>query len=756
MWRNKQYYIIDKEDNFVLDLFQIDKTDNQDIYRDTDMAIIGVSLHLPLTDSLDDLYKIVSRKIECIGNISEERKKDIVDYLRSKGIEQISFPKAGYLRNIDLFAPEFFKITPYEAKLINPNQRIALMSMHEAIEDAGYGDGRLSDTKTGVFVGYVELDSYKYKEMILDNCSKDDIDVGAIGNLNSMIPARISYFLDLKGPCYLIDTACSSSLTALHQACRSIEAGDCEQAVVSASRINILPYEDGIHIGMESKEGCVRAFDDSAEGTIKGEGSISILIKPVKKALADKDYIYAVIKGSAVNQDGTTMGITAPNAEAQKAVIQEAWERSQINPEKLGCIEAHGTGTKIGDIIEVEGLTKAFSKYTQKRQFCALSSLKTNYGHLYDAAGLAGILKCLVQFRHHKILPETNFRIPNKKIKFENSALYVCNEEADWNIEGNTTGEKRLCAISSFGFSGTNCHMVLEEAPEMQSDLEHEEYHILTLSARNDELLMELVKRYQDYLSSNCCESLASICYSANMFRSQEKERIVFVFKKLDELKHMLSDIIIENKFVERLLCRYDLQKSISEQINLFLSGKKTDWSEIYGKSKYQKVPVPHTPLPLKRYWIETKDKKAAGDVTPAGVIPKHVEYINVSEELLKVVRDLLEMPEITSDENLLDIGADSILMVKLQKQIDAKYPGIITLSKMFVYPTISKMAKYICEQIESKDNIEENTNNELDPIQIFLMKDDDLAAVEAEEMEQNDDNENLTVEQLLEKINNL
>ena len=198
------------------------------------------------------------------------------------------------------------------------------MSMYEAIEDSGYGSGRLCGSKTGVFVGYVELDGYKYREMIVEKCSKDDIDIGAVGNLNSMIPARISYLLDLKGPCISIDTACSSSLTALYQACRSIENGDCEQAIISACRISILPYDDGMSIGMESKNGSVRAFDDFADGTVKGEGCISILIKPANMAIKDKDNIYAIIKGGAVNQDGATMGITAPNAEAQKAVILEA------------------------------------------------------------------------------------------------------------------------------------------------------------------------------------------------------------------------------------------------------------------------------------------------------------------------------------------------------------------------------------------------------------------------------------------------
>lgn len=741
----------------MIDLFQIEKKEVKKEYRDSEMAIIGVSMHLPLTDSLDDLYMILNNKIECVGGLSENRKKDVVNYLMSKGNENISFNKAGYLNSIDKFSPELFKITPYEAKLINPNQRLALMSMYEAIEDSGYGSGRLCGSKTGVFVGYVELDGYKYREMIVEKCSKDDIDIGAVGNLNSMIPARISYLLDLKGPCISIDTACSSSLTALYQACRSIENGDCEQAIISACRISILPYDDGMSIGMESKNGSVRAFDDFADGTVKGEGCISILIKPANMAIKDKDNIYAIIKGGAVNQDGATMGITAPNAEAQKAVILEAWKNSGVNPEEIGCVEAHGTGTKIGDVIEIEGLNKAFSEYTNKKQFCAIGSIKSNYGHMYDAAGLAGIMKCIVQLKHKKLLPSTNFDVPNKRIGFENTALYVCNNETDWSIDESLDNSKRICAVSSFGFSGTNCHMVLEEAPKLIEEID-EKYHILALSAYNEASLIDLVKKYYKFFSINHSPPLSTVCYTANMYRSQEKNRIVLVFKNLNEVKEMLFDIMTEKAISSKLYCKYSLDDKLSEQINIFLSGEKTDWAVLYNDRTYHRVSVPYASLPVKRYWINI-DKEERNYRTITENIDNKPYYDVIVDRLLKLVRDLLEMPTITAADNLLNIGVDSIMMLKLQKQIDVAYPGIVTLSKMFAYPTISRMAQYICEQLENSTEAELELEDEHDVIQEFLLKDDDLNigdTINKSVIKQNDDMDDLSVEQLLEKINNL
>lgn len=739
----------------MIDLFELNVLNSkpEEAYRESDIAIVGVSIHLPMTDSLDDLYGVLKRKLDCIREIPENRKNDVVSYLNMKGIENIKFDKAGYLENIDLFDSDFFKITPYEAKLMNPNQRLALMSIYEAIEDAGYSDGKLNNSNTGVFIGHVEIDSYKYKEMIMEHCSKDDIDVGAIGNLNSMIPSRISYFLNLKGPCYLVDSACSSSMLALHQACKAIEVGDCEQAIVSSNQINILPYNDGIRIGMESEDECVKAFDNGATGTVKGEGSISFFIKPMKNAKRDMDYIYAIIKGSAVNHDGTTMGITAPSAEAQSRVFQAAWNNSRINPEDLGCIEAHGTGTRIGDVIEIEALSKAFDKYTKKKQFCAISSLKSNYGHLYDASGLAAISKCLTEFKYRKLLPGTNFSIPNNKIAFENSPIYVCDSESDWQ----TDGKKRLCGVSSFGFSGTNCHVVLEEGPEIQDYTMDEEYNILALSAKNEEMLLRLLNGYDNYLAVNKNSHMTYLCYTANNFRAQKEKRVVFAFRDKKELKKLVIDILEVGNVDSRLYSTYSVDSGKELLIKDYLSGKKTDWSVLYDDSQRVMIPIPLSPWDSKRYWVlpklqyenvnagVVKEPEMSADViTVKNQLPAYAEYDKVLEGLQEAVCDLLDMPDLVVTDSLMDIGVDSILLVKVQKKIDELYPGIISTSKMFIYSSIAKMAEYICEEINNrnKGKVNEEQSKIRNAINEFLFRDED-----------DHDVEDLTVEQLLDKI---
>lgn len=742
----------------LLDLFQLNSSDlrKEQLYNDTDMAIVGVSIHLPLVDSLDDLYHVLAKKLNCIGILSEMRKRDVEAYLKSRGIKQFSFKKAGFLDRIDLFSADFFHITPYEARLMNPNQRMTLMSAYEAAEDAGYGGRKLENTNTGVFIGYIELDSSKYKEAIFEQYSKDDVNVSVTGNLNSMIPARISYFLDLKGPSSLIDTACSSSLVALHQACNAIRAGDCEQAIVSAIQISCFPYNNGIKLGMESDEECANVFDESAAGTVRGEGSISFFIKPAKKAEEAGDYIYAVIKGSAVNQDGTTMGITAPSAKAQADVIKASWRNSKINPENLDFIEAHGTGTEIGDVIEIEGITTAFSNYTDRKQFCAVSSVKSNFGHLFDASGLLGICKCLAEFKYQKLLPGTNFRVPNKKIKFEESPLYVCEEVKEFD----DLNKRHLCGVSSFGFSGTNCHVILEEGRKVDGN-GVSKYHILALSAVDNQQLLELVERYQKFLRAIPDYLMDNMCYTANCFRTQEKEKIAFIFHNKEELEQQLF-AVLKSGCSRNLFCS-NCEITVKERLCIknFLSGRQVDWFSLYDK-EMKKVPVPLTPRKKARYWpefsrgtlIQKEDTKVEKKQ-----LPKQVEYGDVLVNIQEVVEKLLGISELSVTDNLISMSVDSILLARIQKEIDKIYPDVLPLSKMFVYSSIAELSNYITGQINKKQKNAEEPFEMKDVCDIqmvideFLSRNDDLE--DSLEMEPGEDEE-LSVGELLDKISKL
>lgn len=587
-----------------------EKESNQDI------AIIGISINMPFAKNLESFRNIIKNKIDVMGELPYSRRQDIEKYLsykdRAKGCK---FLKGGFLEEISEFDYKFFKITPIEARLMNPVHRLILESTYDALDNAGYANDKIRQSETGVFVGNIDMDSYKYKEMILECEQSSDIDIAAMGNLESMIASRIAYFLDLKGPTMLIDTACSSALVAVHEACKSIMTGDCTMAVVSSSRISIMPVDDNIRIGMESQQGYVRAFDNTADGTSKGEGVISIVLKPAAKAIQDHDYIYALIKGSAINQDGTSVGISAPNRESQSKVIEKAWKKSGVSAEEIECIESHGTATKIGDVIETSALQNTFGKYTDRKQFCAISSVKSNFGHLYNAAGLVSIAKSIIQLKNQELLPSANFSYPNEKINFHESALYVNDTYRQWD----TQLPVRTCGISAFGFSGTNCHMVLQEYREKELVREKiAQYHILMLSALDEKRLLQRISAYKDYIEQHRTIDIHNFCYTCNVCKQQLKQRVCIIFRDTQELLNQLEQLEKQQKIESRVVMP-DLKDYKGELLNVykgygedFINFREIDFSKLYKASEVRKIPVPHYQYHKERCWVKIPDKIGA------------------------------------------------------------------------------------------------------------------------------------------------
>jgi polyketide synthase PksN len=284
------------------------------------------------------------------------------------------------------------------------------------------------------------------------------------GNLNSVIPARIAYYLNLQGPAVALDTACSSSLVAIHMACQSLRSGETDMALAGGVSIQSTHqfHVSATSAGMLSPSGRCHTFDDRADGFVPGEGVGVVVLKRLSHALADGDHVYGVIRGSAINQDGATNGITAPSALSQERLETEVYEKFGVDPAQIQMVEAHGTGTKLGDPIEYRALTRAFRTFTDKRQYCAIGSIKTNLGHTVGAAGVAGVLKILLALKHKKIPPSLHFEKGNSNIAFEDSPFFVNTTLREWQAE---PGARRCAAVSSFGFSGTNAHLVIEEAP---------------------------------------------------------------------------------------------------------------------------------------------------------------------------------------------------------------------------------------------------------------------------------------------------
>lgn len=610
----------------------------------TDIAIIGIGIKLPMAETVDEFWENISCRTDCIGSINKQRKRDIENYLnfKNKKKKTLVLGEAAFLDEIDKFDYSFFKISPKEASLMDPSQRLFLETAWATIEDAGYTTEKISGSKTGIYLGY-GADS-EYREIVAD-VDRSNLPLAVTGNLRPVIAGRLSYVLDLHGPNLLVDSTCSSSLVAVHLACQAIRNGECELALAGGVQIHILPIRIA-NIGTESTDGRTKTFSDMSDGTGTGEGIGVVMLKPLTQALKDNDCIYAVIKGSAVNSDGNSIGLTAPNSIAQENVLVSAWKNSNIEPETISYIEAHGTGTKLGDPIEIEGIRRAFARYTSDKGICAVSSVKSNLGHLDSSAGIVGLIKAVMALKNKKIPPSINYTRPNRNISFINSPLYVNERLRDWNkIKG-----VRRCGVSSFGISGTNCHVVLEEAPLVHKNTEETVNmpYVFTLSANNKDSLVKLVKKYIIYLEYNKDEFLRDICYTSNTCRGHYNHRLAMIATDIEALLENLKRIyksflngtdisdayygehcVISNErekcmdieyteneiaefsstcnmYLEKIIDGDYVPKELLENIlELYIKGAAIDWSKFYKGESRRKVRLPSYAFERKRCWIE-------------------------------------------------------------------------------------------------------------------------------------------------------
>lgn len=641
--------------------------DNAGLQQETEsgkeIAVIGISAKLPLADSAEEFWENLRNSVDCVRGVPKTREKDVEGYLRAMGIEPDSVERveAAYLDEIDKFDYKYFKLSPKEAALMDPNQRLFLETAWSAIEDSGYGGKKLVGSRTGVYLGFGSDPDYKRLISILEPAS---MSMALAGNVRPIIASRLSYLMDFRGPSVTVDTTCSSSLVAAHLACQSIRNGECELAVAGGVQLHMMPVRQ-TKVGVESSTARTKAFDDSSDGTGTGEGVIAIVLKPLSKALKDRDSVYAVIKGSAMNQDGLSIGITAPNAAAQEDVIVNAWKAAGVSPETITYIEAHGTGTKLGDPIEIDGMTRAFRKYTDKKQFCAVGSVKSNIGHLDNSAGAAGLLKAVLSLKNRQIPESLHFSVPNRKINFEASPVYVNNRLTEWE----TAGIPRRCGVSAFGLSGTNCHIVLEEAPVLSEQINNTaetnayKLNVLTISAKNQNVLKKLVENYRLYLDKEAGLLPSDICYTANTGRGQYNSRLAIIFKDIEELKGRLetlsrngfSDINEEKIFfgehkvvssakasgeygeVTEEQIRENSKKAelkadeftasgssneniLSELCSIYIKGADIDWNRLYIGESPKVLHLPVYPFEKIRCWIEGKPVKTVKAAKETGL----------------------------------------------------------------------------------------------------------------------------------------
>jgi acyl transferase domain-containing protein/acyl carrier protein len=443
----------------------------------------------------------------------------------------------GFIDDINGFDTAFFGISPREAAGMDPQQRLLLEVCWQALEHAGQAPAKLNGSPTGVYVGMSTSDYHQLLVARGDNAIDAYM---ASGSAHSIAAGRVAYCLGLQGPNVAVDTACSSSLVAVHLACQALRNRECSLAL--AGGVNaILSPQTTITLSkarMMAPDGRCKAFDESANGFVRAEGCGIVVLKRLSDAVAAGDHILCVIRGSAINQDGRSSGITAPNSAAQERVIRQALATAGLTPKDVGYIETHGTGTSLGDPIEVHALAAVFGGDRAGTDPLLIGSVKTNLGHLEAAAGVVGLIKAALCVERGEIPPQLHFRKPNPHIRWEGAAIAVTSRHGSW-----STGKHRVAGVSSFGFSGTNAHVVLEQAPvaERPGAVIDRPLHVLPVSARSESALAEIIGRYRSFLLGQPDANLADICHTAGSGRSHFEHRAAFIAGATAELWHSLG-----------------------------------------------------------------------------------------------------------------------------------------------------------------------------------------------------------------------
>lgn len=602
-----------------------------------DVAVIGMSGRFPGASNLEEYWANLMEGKSSVTQVPKER-WNIDDYYDPDvdKLDKTNSRWGGFLSDIDKFDPAFFNISGMEAEVMDPQQRLFLEECWKSLEDAGYANDLVSGLSCGVYVGAAPRD-------YLNNISGQEEDITAQafwGNTGSVLASRISYLLNLKGPAMALDTACSSSLVALHLACQSIMSEENTMAIAGGVWICTTPhyYIFTSNAGMLSPEGQCKSFDNDANGIVNGEGVGAVVLKNYDQAVKDGDYIYGVIKSSGINQDGKTNGITAPSSLSQTALELEVYKKGNINPETITFLETHGTGTKLGDPIEIEALKNSFKVYTDKKQFCALGSVKTNIGHSSLAAGIASFIKVILAINNKKIPPSLNFKQENEHLELSNSPFYVNTRLKDW-----VGKEEPLRAgVSSFGFGGTNAHLVIEEYREARKTDYKAPCYLAAFSAKTSE---ELRQRLKDFLAwsekHSGTYSMGDISYSLGNRRKHFHKRMAFVVREQSELNEAIKDYLItdyqineepgsitDKPLIEENLHNNRNHSSLYEELadislspdrykeillsfcEAYKNREDLFWSRLYREEEHLKIPLPVYPFARNSYWVKTNERK--------------------------------------------------------------------------------------------------------------------------------------------------
>ncbi|AKQ65800.1 Malonyl CoA-acyl carrier protein transacylase [Myxococcus hansupus] len=622
-----------------------------------DIAIVGVSGRYPGARNLEEYWRVLSEGRDCITEIPRER-WDWERYFHPvAGTKGTAISKwGGFVEDADMFDPLFFNISPREAEILDPQERLFLQTAWSALEDAGYARAGLrrsgiAPEEAGVFVG-VMWDTYQLHGPEQVRLGHEALPVAA----HWVIANRVSYFFDFQGPSMAVDTACSSSLTALHLACESLRSGECRLALAGGVNLSTHPYKY-LTLGnwrFLSGEGRCRSFGEGGDGYVPGEGVGAVVLRRLEDAERDGDPIYAVIKGTALNHGGRANGFTVPNPNAQAALIRRALKRADVDPATISYVEAHGTGTSLGDPIEMAGLHQAFQGHLTGIGVCPMGSVKSNIGHLEAAAGIAALTKVLLQLEHQTLAPSLHSTPLNPAIDFDNSPFHVVTALTPWRRPVLANGQEapRRATVSSFGAGGSNGHVVIEEYVDTRRGAAPAPSgrELILLSAKNRERLREYAAKLRDALETYR-PPLSEIAHTLQVGREAMPDRLALIVRDHEDLRSKLAAFVAGDERAEQVYISEEATKgprlsgadaedrayvaSLFERGKLerlaafWTSGSDIDWAQLRPNGG-RRIPLPGYPFARERFWFETTPAeakfpppRAKQDAGPSGLVER-------------------------------------------------------------------------------------------------------------------------------------
>ncbi|MCG6895171.1 MAG: SDR family NAD(P)-dependent oxidoreductase, partial [Desulfobacteraceae bacterium] len=695
------------------------------------VAIIGMAGVMPGSEDLHRFWEHLESGTDLISQVPAERWRweDWYGDPQEPGNRTLS-KWGGFMTAVDRFDSLFFGISPREAELMDPQQRIFLELAWQVIEDAGYKPSDLAGSRTGLFVGVASRD---YMDLVREHV-KEIEPHASTGMSHSVLANRISYLLDLKGPSEPIDTACSSSLVAIHRAVEAIRSGSCDMAIAGGVNVMLTPtLTIGFDkAGMLSPDGRCKTFDAAADGYVRGEGAGAILLKPLDRAISDQDPVHAVIRGTAENHGGRSASLTAPNPSAQAKLLVEAYGKADIPLDTVGYIETHGTGTPIGDPIEINGLIKAFTELYARRgeslpekELCGLGSVKTNIGHLETAAGIAGVIKTVLALQHRKLPASLHFRKLNPYIRLANTPFFVVAETRDWPLPPSDDGKARprRAGVSSFGFGGANAHVIVEEFDDDRTKdsgtTAKAEPQVIVLSAKTEERLKAYAERIAEFFRIEKRKlKIENIAYTLQVGREAMAYRLALVADSALETSEKLTRYSAGEQGVEglhtgRAVSVEDGQEapflhreaglSPEETARRWVSGTEIDWRSYHTPPLPVRVSLPTYPFERIRHWV---GDPAAGELEPPQPRKAPSDSLRGKTEahLKEILAELLKLAVsgIDPEAPMESYGLDSILIARFNRKMESAL-GPLPRTLFFEHRNLRDLAGYLVQHHEQK-----------------------------------------------------